>query len=152
MICLRSSSTPRRHVPADRSRTGAAMVEMALVLPIFVTVMFGIVELGRAFMVGQLITNAAREGARMSILDGSTNAQVETAVKNFLSSAANASASDVTVTIVVNNPAAGNLVSKAETGNLITVTATVPFTKVSFLPPMFLGSNSLRGQCTMQHE
>jgi Flp pilus assembly protein TadG len=37
------------------------MVEMALVLPIFFTVLLGIVEFGRAMMIGQLITNSARD-------------------------------------------------------------------------------------------
>ena len=46
----------RRH-----DRRGAALVEMALVLPIFFGVVLGIVEFGRAMMVSQMVTNAARE-------------------------------------------------------------------------------------------
>lgn len=46
------------------TRRGAAAVEMALVLPLFLLVIFGIVEIGRAFMVEHLLANAARVGAR----------------------------------------------------------------------------------------
>ena len=37
---------------------------MALVLPIFTMLVFGIIEFGRGFMIMQLVTNAAREGCR----------------------------------------------------------------------------------------
>ena len=40
-------------------RRGAAVVEMAMVLPIFMMVVFGIVEFGRAMMVGQMVTRAS---------------------------------------------------------------------------------------------
>ena len=46
------------------NRKGSAMVEMALVLPMFLLLMVGIVEFSRVLMVQQVITNAAREGAR----------------------------------------------------------------------------------------
>ena len=49
-----------------QDRRGAAVVEMALVLPIFFMVVLGIIEFGRAFMIGQLVTNAAREAVRPS--------------------------------------------------------------------------------------
>ena len=54
--CRRSPADPR---PADR--VGAAAVEMAIVLMLLITLVFGIIEMGRAIMVNQVITNAARE-------------------------------------------------------------------------------------------
>ena len=63
---------------AKRSRDrGAAAVEMALVLPVLLLVLGGIVDLGRA-MYGQIIvSNAAREGARMASLPSYTDSQVQ---------------------------------------------------------------------------
>lgn len=78
----------QRQKTTNQGRRGTALVEMALVLPIFIAVTLGIVEFGRAMMVGQLITNAAREGARLGIIDGSTNAEVVTSVQQFLQQAA----------------------------------------------------------------
>jgi Flp pilus assembly protein TadG len=43
---------------------GQSLVEFALLLPILVLIIFGVLELGRAFFAFIAITNAAREGAR----------------------------------------------------------------------------------------
>lgn len=137
---------------SQENRRGAALVEMAVCLPVFLTIMLGIIELGRAIMVGQLVTNAAREGARLAIVDGSTNSQVTDAVKNFLTGAAGVSAGDVTVTITVSSASAGNQVSAAAPRDLITVNVSVPFAKVSYLPPKYMGDKSLTGTSAMRHE
>ena len=44
---------------------GQGLVEFALVLPVLILVIFGVLELGRAFFAYIAITNAAREGARV---------------------------------------------------------------------------------------
>ena len=49
---------------------GASAVEFALILPILVILVFGIVELGLAFNQYITITHAAREGARDDIIIG----------------------------------------------------------------------------------
>jgi Flp pilus assembly protein TadG len=46
------------------NQRGQAMTELAFVMVILVLVMMGIIEFGRAFMVANMITNAARDGAR----------------------------------------------------------------------------------------
>ena len=48
-----------------KHRQGQGLVEFALLLPILVLVVFGVLELGRAFFALIAITNAAREGARV---------------------------------------------------------------------------------------
>jgi Flp pilus assembly protein TadG len=50
---------------------GQAMVEFALVLPILLIVLLGIVDFGRAWNARQVITDAAREGARVTVVNGS---------------------------------------------------------------------------------
>jgi Flp pilus assembly protein TadG len=53
-----------------RREGGAAAVEMALVLPILVLLIAGIIDLGRAFMAEVVLTNGAREGTRyVSVLE-----------------------------------------------------------------------------------
>lgn len=137
-------------------RRGASLVEMALVLPIFVAVTLGIVEFGRAMMVGQLITNAARQGVREAIVDGSTNAAVTTSIKSFLQSSVGVAPGDVTVQITVTeeagNPAAGNEVANASAKDLVTVHVSVPFSKVHFVPGKYLEGKNLAGQAAMRHE
>ena len=53
-----------------RDDRGAAVVEFALVLPILVLFVFGIVEFGRAYNARIELTSAVREGARAVALGG----------------------------------------------------------------------------------
>lgn len=139
-----------------RERRGAAVVEMAMVLPIFVMVVLGIVEFGRAMMVGQMVTNAAREATRLSIVDGSSNSSVSTWVESFLNDSLGVSASDVTVTITV-DPAPGNddpldKIEDAQTRDLVTIKVEVPFDKVSYIPGDYLSGKKLKAISAMRHE
>lgn len=52
-----------------RKRRGAVAVEFAIVAPILVAVVFGMIELGRAFETQNLLEVAAREGARFASMD-----------------------------------------------------------------------------------
>src|SRR5947209_7591507 len=61
----------------DRAR-GGAMVEMALLIPLFTMFVFGQIEASRAGMVAQLLTNAAREGARVAVLPDTTDSTAVT--------------------------------------------------------------------------
>lgn len=60
---------------------GGAAVEFAVVLPLLVLILFGIVEYGFIFYNKQVLTNASREGARFGIVSGSPRAS-ETQIKN----------------------------------------------------------------------
>ena len=53
-----------------RSQAGAELVEFALVLPILLLVFAGIVDFGLLLQRQQVVTNAAREGARLAVLSG----------------------------------------------------------------------------------
>lgn len=65
-------------------RRGAAAVEMAVVTPLMLTMLFGIIEFGWAFTVRQAMVTAAREGARVAALPGSTNTDINTRISNYL--------------------------------------------------------------------
>ena len=131
----------RRH---RKQRTGAAVVEFAIVAPVFFLFVFGIIEFGRMLMVQQTITHAAREGARVAALDGSTVNSVETAVNSYLSSAL---ITEAAIEITPNPP------SDAADGQPVSVSVTVGFDQVSWLPaPMFLGSTPLTASTVMRRE
>jgi Flp pilus assembly protein TadG len=141
---------------AATERRGAATVETALVLPVFFMVMLGIVEIGRAFMVSQLLTNAAREGARTAIMTNSTNTEVENVVKDILQRTVGVAPSNVAVTIDVveypGNPATGDDVSLAKQRDLVEVEIRVNYDKVNMLPIKYLTGAQLLGQAAMRHE
>jgi Flp pilus assembly protein TadG len=129
-----------------RNRQGAAAVEFAIVAPVFFLLVFGMVEYGRMIMVQQVLTNAAREGARVGVLDGSTKTDVLNAVNNYLI-AAKISTTLTTVTPLPDPP------SSAATGAPVTVTVSIPFKNVSWLPvPLYLGSTTLSASAVMRRE
>lgn len=64
-----------------RTGNGQALVEMALVLPVLILIIFGIVEFGRIMNTYLIVTNAAREGARHGVVGG-TDADIRDAVMN----------------------------------------------------------------------
>jgi Flp pilus assembly protein TadG len=69
---------------------GQGLVEFALVLPLFIVLLFGIVEFGRAWMTKNVITGAAREAVRryaVAPYDNSLGGPADTAAKTALTSA-----------------------------------------------------------------
>ena len=77
----------RRH--AAREDSGQSLVEFAMVLPVLLALVIGIFEFGRAWNVYQVITNAAREGARRAVVPMTASEdEVETVVQDYLDSAA----------------------------------------------------------------
>jgi Flp pilus assembly protein TadG len=69
-----------------RNQRGAALIETAITIPMVLLVSVAIFEFGRAYQTWQVLTNAAREGARISILADATDSQVTAAVRNYMSS------------------------------------------------------------------
>jgi Flp pilus assembly protein TadG len=51
-----------------RSELGAELIETALTLPLILLVVIGIIEFGFVFQKYEIVTNAAREGARVLVL------------------------------------------------------------------------------------
>lgn len=64
---------------------GQALVEMALVLPLFLLLLFGVIEMGRIGYAYISVSNAAGAGGRMATIGG-TNDEIYTAIKNAATS------------------------------------------------------------------
>jgi Flp pilus assembly protein TadG len=92
---------------------GSALVEAAIATPILLLLMVGIFEVGRAYETWQVVTNAAREGARMSVTPGSNEGTTIALVRQYLAdgqltAAASASINvDKAATISVNGTTVG---------------------------------------------
>lgn len=69
----RHGATVTRSAHRDEPR-GQALVEFALVIPIFLLLLFGIIEGGRFVFFYEMLSNATREGARYAIVHGSNSA------------------------------------------------------------------------------
>jgi len=132
----------RRRSQPESPRRGAAMVEFAVVAPVFLVMVIGILELGRAIVVQQLLTNASREGARIGGYDTTTTkSTVTSAVNSYLS---NVGISGATTTVSPND------LSSAKDGDSVSVTVSIPFSTVSYLPsPVYFKSTSLQATTVM---
>jgi Flp pilus assembly protein TadG len=67
-----------------RREQGAELIEFALVLPVLLVLLAAILDFGFLFKNWEVVTNAAREGARMAALPGWVESDVETRVNNYL--------------------------------------------------------------------
>ena len=67
-----------------KQRKGQSLVETALVIPILLLILTGIIDFGMLFNNYLVVSNASREGARSAAI-GSTDAQINTVVNNVAS-------------------------------------------------------------------
>lgn len=95
-IALRS----RTGQPRRRGR-GQSLVELALALPLLLVLVFGIIEFGVAFRTYQIVTNVAREGARLAVTPNATQAAVQTRIDGLLTNS-NLNAASATVSYSCN--------------------------------------------------
>ncbi len=86
------------------SERGAVAVEFALLLPVLVVLLFGIVQFGITFNRQQGIHAAAREGARVGSLPGTTSAEIEDRVMDALDGVPLAATPTITISPSVGQP------------------------------------------------
>ena len=70
-----------------RSESGAELIEFSLTLPLLLLIVLGIIEFGFVFREYEIVTNAAREGARIAILPSYTDDDVTARVEEYLETA-----------------------------------------------------------------
>jgi Flp pilus assembly protein TadG len=114
------------HSNIKRNEQGQAMVEFAIVLPILLMLVFGIVQFGITFNHYLTLTDAVRAGARQAAVSriasdpaGAAEARVRSAASGSLDDA------DLDVTVTPYDPQSGQ--AKFAQGGDVTVTATYPY-------------------------
>lgn len=103
-----------------RSRRGATVVEFAIVAPLLLTLVLGVVQLSLAMNRAQGLHAAAREGARAASLETTTDAQVRSAVASALDGVTGAATSTVTITPATDRPC------DQRSGQTVTVQVSAP--------------------------
>lgn len=127
---------------------GAAATEFALLLPVFLMILFGIIEFGMIMYGREVVTNAAREGARAGIVQGPpkrTPGEITTIANSYLTGTG-VNQADVTFT-----PAGVGLASP----NTLTVTAQYNYRFLIPYIPNVLGIPNplvITTQAVMRHE
>ncbi len=106
----------------SRRKQGTSVVEMAIVLPLLLTVVFAIGDFGVAYTRWSSLTNATREGARAGVVFRATcdaaavQTEIETTLTNF---AASSGLDGGTITTTITGACGGR-------GTPLTVQATAP--------------------------
>ena len=92
-----------------KNQKGQALVEFALILPILLLLVMGILQFGMMLNSYLTIENASREGARVGII-GSTNAEIINAI---IATSPSLDPNKLTVTITPTNRVAGDTLTVA---------------------------------------
>lgn len=110
---------------------GAAAVEFALVVPVLLILVLGIVEFGRAYNIQTTLSSAAREGVRVMALQSSPS-EAKTATRNAAAPAVVLADAQIAVS------PSSCLVTGAPTSATVTVTYPMPFITNFFGPTITL--------------
>lgn len=154
-----------------KSRRGTTVVETALVLPVFLLFVLGLVELGHAVMVAHVLNSSCRQAARIGSTEGNSTASVKAKTLEVLGAAVNPSAVQVYVKDASSFDAGTNPsttgssleampsieLSTAKPRQLFMVRAKVRYGDVAIVPNIpylggFLDNVTLEGQAFIRHE
>jgi Flp pilus assembly protein TadG len=124
---------------AHSNERGQALLETALVLPIVLLVAVGIFEFGRAFQTWQILTNAAREGARIAVLPGTTVSDIQSRVVTYIQQG---QVPNATPAMVVVDQGVTMAIGATATASASIVTVNYPFSFVMLNPVARLLSSS----------
>lgn len=126
----------------NRAEPGQAMVEFAITALIFFTIIFGVIDLGRAIFEYNILSSSAREGARMAIVHYYTDTDVTNRVVQ--SSAGFIDSGDITIS------PSGSRSCTTDPCPSVTVSVQHTFTPVTpLIGNLIGGSITLRASSTM---
>lgn len=152
---------PTRVSAHQAPRKGAALMECAVMLPVLMMMVLGILEIGSALRASTILQSACREAGRLTAMDWryithdnqTPNAKVTQDLKNFVT-AAGLRGNDTTVTITYADGArAGQTFDLADTANdlqFVKVEATLPYSSVSVFPLTYLSGKKLKANVVMR--
>lgn len=132
--------------PTGRKERGQSLVEFALLIPIMLVLVIGTAEFGRAWMMRNILTGAAREGARVAsvAIDGPSSVLSGRTAAIAVLSSAGISVPPATVTVDPSPPTPFNAVQ-------VDVTYTYSIAITGFIPGL-PASFPLTGTATMRRE
>jgi len=142
-------------------RRGTAAVEFAVLAPVLILVVLGTIDVGQFVNLGQIVSNASREGARTASRDTTlTVSEVQSAVQNYLATAFPAvptsswsTALQVNVTDGYGNPISGGDLTTISSGGRISVQVVLTFDTVRWSRGFAgLDGRSLRAITVMRRE
>lgn len=124
-----------------KNKQGTTIVEVALLLPIFMVIMMGVMDFARLYWTQSVVRGAAYEGVRVAILNETTTTQVENIILAELSTGG----IEVTPSVEVGT---------REPKQPVDVTVSVPFEFLAIdnLIPQLAGFSEVQATAVMTHE
>jgi hypothetical protein len=136
----RTPTLPFPKARCIRSRKGSVLVEFALILPVFLALLFGVVSFSAALYNKTVLTMATREGARAGVLF------VANRTDAIIRSSAALEASRVCKNNLISFGAPVNAVistnSTPTQDNILTVSASIDFTGIFIVPGLVIASQT----------
>ena len=138
-----------------QNRKGVAAVECAMMLPIMMVLVLGLIEMGTALRASTIMQSSVREAGRMASMDwryvvedGETpNRKVEQDIRNFVT-ASGLPGEDLVVSIEhAEGDSAGTEFDISDSDNqlkLILIEITMPYSSISLFPTEYMGGRDLR--------
>jgi hypothetical protein len=152
--------------PLSSRQKGATTVEFAVILPLLLVLIFGIIEFGLFLFNRQVINNAVREAARAGIvvrIPRLSDAEIDTIARNFCEQylvTFGSGSLDIPLPLVREDPA-GNPLGVDSDGNpilgrfgdFLTIRATYPYDWLFLsLPPLSIGPKTIQAVSRMRME
>lgn len=133
-ILQRETSTPDAGVPKRRRRSGTAVLEMAISLPLLITLVFGAMEMANAVFLRQSMNMAAYEAAKVITRPGSNEALARTRCQQIMT------VRKVSTYTLTFSP---TVTTATPRGTQVTVTLSAPASNLSYGPMQFMTGRTL---------
>ena len=132
-----------------RDESGATAVEFALVLPLLFLVLFGIIDFGWAFGQNLDLKHAAREGARLAVVNGSSGSSDHAGLIAEVDARATELDGDLAVRVALEDATGDG--DAIDIGDRVVVCLRYPLRSLSGMSDKFL-SGAIRSKAVMRME
>ncbi len=130
-----------------KSERGSALLEAAVTIPLLLLISVGIFDFGRAYQTWQIVTNAAREGARVAVVPNADLTLAQARVRQYMASGQLTGVDAATVNVTPTT-----LTINGETVNATEVTIDYPFSFIALQPvARLVNSASGAGRPVVMH-
>lgn len=131
-------TNPERPDRKQPHSQGQGLVEFALVLPVFILLLFGVIDIGRLVYINNALSEGAREGARWGSVQGRSNtpSDVQAHTIGIMSAVP-----DATVTVTCQSPI-GTTVSICGSNDILTVAVSSQVTMLTPVISNLIGTNT----------